>query len=140
MYKNISRGLFERDKLIYSFLIVTSIRRNSKAIDEAVWNIFLRGPTLITQQEVDSQLQNPDPERINKTCWDILYSAELKSGGQFADITQSVVENWADWKKWLEIEQPYDSPMPAPYNETLSPFDKLVVMKVFRPEMIAQSA
>jgi len=49
MYKNISRGLFERDKLIYSFLIVTSIRRNSKAIDEAVWNIFLRGPTLITQ-------------------------------------------------------------------------------------------
>jgi dynein heavy chain len=25
MYKNVSRGLFEKDKLIYSFLIVTSI-------------------------------------------------------------------------------------------------------------------
>ena len=49
MYKNISRGLFERDKLIYSLLIVTSIRRNAKAIDETIWNIFLRGPSLITQ-------------------------------------------------------------------------------------------
>ena len=48
MYKNISRGLFEKDKGIYSFLIVTSILRNAKKIDEAMWNIFLRGPTLIT--------------------------------------------------------------------------------------------
>lgn len=87
MYKNISRGLFEKDKMIYSFLIVTSIRRNAKVIDEAMWNILLRGPALITQQEADAQLQIPDPELINKLAWDILYSAELKSGGQFADIT-----------------------------------------------------
>jgi dynein heavy chain, axonemal len=49
MYKNISRGLFEKDKNIYSFLIVTSIRRNAKIIDEAIWNILLRGPALISQ-------------------------------------------------------------------------------------------
>lgn len=87
MYKNISRGLFEKDKLIYSFLIVTSIRRNAKIIDEGMWNILLRGPSLITQQEADAQLQNPDLELLNKIAWDILYSAELKSQGQFADIT-----------------------------------------------------
>mgnify|MGYP006088389027 CR=1 FL=1 len=28
IYTNISRGLFEKDKLIYSFLIGTSISRN----------------------------------------------------------------------------------------------------------------
>jgi hypothetical protein len=70
-------------------------------------------------------------------AWDILYSAELKSQGQFADITQHVVENWDAWKKWAEIEQPYDAELPAPYNEQLKGFDKLVLMKVFRPEMIA---
>lgn len=53
MYKNISRGLFEKDKLIYSFLIVSSIRRNSKAIDEGMWNILLRGPALISPAEVE---------------------------------------------------------------------------------------
>jgi dynein heavy chain len=139
MYKNISRGLFEKDKMIYSLLIVTSIRRNAKVIDEAMWNILLRGPSLITQQEADAQLQNPDPEIISKIAWDVLYSAELKSAGQFADITQHVVENWEAWKKWIHIEQPYEVKCPAPYDEQLSGFDKLILMKVFRPEMIAQS-
>lgn len=72
-------------------------------------------------------------------AWDIMYSAELKSAGQFADITQHIVENWAEWKKWMQNEQPYDHPLPGEYEEKLSGFDKLVVMKVFRPEMIAQS-
>jgi len=34
IYNNISRGLFEKDKLIFSFLIATSISRNSKLILE----------------------------------------------------------------------------------------------------------
>jgi len=51
LYTNVSRGLFERDKLIYSFLIATSIKRQSKAIDEAVWNLLLRGPTVFTSKE-----------------------------------------------------------------------------------------
>jgi len=29
LYTNISRGLFEKDKIIYSFLITTSIMRNA---------------------------------------------------------------------------------------------------------------
>jgi hypothetical protein len=65
--------------MIYSFLIVTSIKRNAKEIDEAMWNILLRGPSLISQPEAEAQLPCPDPENINKTAWDILYSAELKS-------------------------------------------------------------
>lgn len=32
VYVNISRGLFEKDKLIFSFLITTSIDRNVKVI------------------------------------------------------------------------------------------------------------
>jgi len=51
IYTNISRGLFEKDKLIYSFLITTGILRNAELIDEAVWNILLRGPTVFTAEE-----------------------------------------------------------------------------------------
>lgn len=51
IYTNISRGLFEKDKLIYSFLIITSILRNAKKIDESIWNIFLRGPSVFTSNE-----------------------------------------------------------------------------------------
>jgi dynein heavy chain len=51
IYTNISRGLFEKDKMIYSFLISTSILRNANQIDEGIWNIFLRGPTVMTAEE-----------------------------------------------------------------------------------------
>jgi len=51
IFTNVSRGLFEKDKLIYSFLITSSIRRNVNLIDEAIWNIFLRGPTVFTNEE-----------------------------------------------------------------------------------------
>jgi dynein heavy chain len=43
LYTNVTRGLFEKDKLIFSFLIVTSINKNSKVLSESMWSIFLRG-------------------------------------------------------------------------------------------------
>ena len=37
------RGLFEKDKLIFSFLIATSINKNTGILSEALWSVFLRG-------------------------------------------------------------------------------------------------
>ena len=78
---------------------------------------------------------------IEKLQWDTIYAAELKSAGQFADITQHICDNWSEWKVWLknETENPYDTPCPGIYNEQLSSFDKLMLMKTFRSELIQQS-
>lgn len=48
IYTNISRGLYERDKMIYSFLITTSIRRNENIINAISWNMLLRGAAPMT--------------------------------------------------------------------------------------------
>jgi dynein heavy chain len=42
-YLSICRGLFERDKLLYSFLNASSIMRTRKQINIDEWNFFLRG-------------------------------------------------------------------------------------------------
>lgn len=42
-YTNISRGLFEKHKLIYSFMLCVEILRQREFINEAEWNFFLRG-------------------------------------------------------------------------------------------------
>jgi dynein heavy chain len=42
-YKNICRGLFEKDKLLYSFLITMKIQLSEKKISISDWNFFLRG-------------------------------------------------------------------------------------------------
>jgi len=43
LYTNVSRGLFEAHKIIFSFLITSSINRRMEKIKETHWNILLRG-------------------------------------------------------------------------------------------------
>jgi len=40
---NVSRGLFEAHKLIFSFLIAVSIQKQKGEVAEELWNAFLRG-------------------------------------------------------------------------------------------------
>lgn len=47
LYVKICIGLFEKDKLIYSFLICTGIKKISNEILHKEWNIFLRGAGII---------------------------------------------------------------------------------------------
>lgn len=42
-YTNVSRGLFEQHKLIYSFMLCVDIMRKHEQLTEAEWNFFLRG-------------------------------------------------------------------------------------------------
>ena len=81
LYTNISRGLFEADKLIFSFLIATSILTQAKKIDVPIWNIFLRGPTIMTTAEVEDKPPNPDIDFLGPSTipWDIVYSITLRS-------------------------------------------------------------
>ena len=78
LYTNISRGLFEKDKIIYSFLIATSIRRKALVLEETCWNIFLRGPTVFSQEETAAKAHNPDLSVVNSIAWDILCSLEVR--------------------------------------------------------------
>jgi dynein heavy chain len=44
VYTNVSRGLFERHKLVFSFLLCASIYKQAGIINEMQWNFLLRGP------------------------------------------------------------------------------------------------
>lgn len=141
LYTNISRGLFEADKLIYSFLIATSILRQAEKIDTAIWNVFLRGPAIMTSTEIDDQPPNPDSEFLgpSKIPWDSLYCATLRSQGQFEGLAQHVVDNWGAWKEWATAEDPYALDCPGEFPQKISFFDKLMLIKAFRPELVQQT-
>lgn len=100
IYTNLSRGLFEKDKIIYSFLITTAIKRNAGILDEAVWNILLRGPTVFTSDERAAMLDSPDTQMLPALQWETLISAELRSAGAFDGLSQHIIDNWDQWKGW----------------------------------------
>lgn len=80
LYTNVARGLFEADKLIYSMLIAASIKKHVGALDMGVWNAFLRGPTVFSEEERAAQPPKPDFVQT-EILWDVLYTAELRSEG-----------------------------------------------------------
>lgn len=75
IFSNISRGLFEADKLIFTYLIATSVNRNAGIITPAGWNTLLRGAMPLTSQQKDSKPANPLPDLMSELNYDILYSA-----------------------------------------------------------------
>lgn len=49
MYLNVSRGLFVAHKVLFSFLIATSINRNSQKINDNLWGTLLRGAGIMNK-------------------------------------------------------------------------------------------
>lgn len=47
IYTNVSRGLFEKHKLIFSFMLNIAVHINEQIVSQAQWNFMLRGPTRI---------------------------------------------------------------------------------------------
>jgi len=101
IFTNISRGLFERDKLIFSFLISTSIDRNSGKIDPISWNLLLRGTATMSDNDKKKQLPNPLPKNIlTDLAAEFIFSAEVALPEVYSGLTQSFKENEAVWLEW----------------------------------------
>jgi len=96
IYSNISRGLFEADKLIFTYLIATSINRNSGLIKPADWNILLRGAMPLSSQQKDVRPMNPLSNSISELSYDFLYSAVCQIP-EFDGIIADMKENKEDW-------------------------------------------
>lgn len=47
IYTNVSRGLFEKHKLVFSFMLNIAIDMNDEIVSLIQWNFLLRGPTRI---------------------------------------------------------------------------------------------
>ena len=86
IYTNVSRGLFEAHKIIFSFLIITSINRNSKRVKETHWNLLLRGAGPITPEEEKVRPQVPDAKILLPLAWDLLYYCDINDPEVFGGI------------------------------------------------------
>lgn len=136
IYTNISRGLFEADKLIFSYLICTSIKKNAGKISQLEINHLLRGAMPLTNDQEMVMPENPQPKLINKLGWLLLYSTECNIRESFGTICDSITNDLDVWEKWATSENPHRTDLPLDWNKNLTSFQKLIVLKAFRPEKL----
>ncbi|GFR44385.1 hypothetical protein Agub_g5605 [Astrephomene gubernaculifera] len=139
IYNNVSRGLFEEHKLLYSFLLCTSILRHESAgpeITQPEWNFFVRGVGSTTSAPSRA---NPYPNWMTAAAWASVLHLETVLSDTFLGLVESVIAFGRDWQAWFESDEPHLIPLPAGWEERLTksrPFCKLLLVKAFREEKL----
>jgi dynein heavy chain len=131
IYLNICRGLFERHKLIYSFLLATAMQKHDGKLENDDLEFLLRGIVKVNE--------NPAPKpshlgKISEKQWQ--YCAYLQS--EVFDFEHLDV----DLDKCIEIyikDQKFtlssgDGKLSFNWNNKLTSFEKLMLISVLKPE------
>ncbi|XP_066246402.1 dynein axonemal heavy chain 3 [Euwallacea similis] len=128
IYKNVCRSLFEKDKLIFSFVLTVGILKSHGQIDEDVWAFLVtRGVVL------DNPYPNPAPEWLSDKSWSEIVRVSLLTG--MNGFKESVTKNINKWKEFYDCSHPDTMPCPVPFH-TLKGLQRLVALKCLRPEKI----
>jgi len=132
LYSNVSRGLFEAHKTIFSFLICTSIKRKEGAILQAEWNYLLRGAGVFKGEA----LPNPMTKIISNAGWTLALTIDRDLQDKFGGLIRDFVENRENWEKFAKSADPHLEKLPGKWEKQLTPFEKLLIIKIFRPEIL----
>jgi dynein heavy chain len=127
LFTNVCRSLFEKHKLLFSFLLIIRILMNDDQINTDEWRYLLAGGAA-----VEKKINNPAPEWLTSQSWtEILSLATLKS---FNGLDLEFMEYATHFKTIFDSAFPHKEQLPGSWNSQLSDFQKLLVLKCLRSD------
>ncbi|XP_022919154.2 dynein axonemal heavy chain 7 [Onthophagus taurus] len=132
LYSNICRSLFEKDKLMFSFILCTKIMMSQDQLNEIEFGFLLTGGI-----QVENPYPNPSDGWLNDKSWnEICRVSDIKAFAGFKDSFKSQLKAWQNLYDMIE---PQESPIPEPWDSKLTPFQKLIIIRLLRPDKITVS-
>lgn len=125
LYSNVCRSLFERHKLLFSFLMCARILMNRAQIDMKEWKFLIVGGTTIPEV-----IENPDPDWVSDRMWMDLSMLPILP--TFVTFAKEFAEDAAAWKGIFDSAAPHREKFPGKWEEALDTFQKLLVIKCLR--------
>ena len=130
LYCNICRSLFEKDKLIFSFLLSTRLLEFHKllAVEEMRF-LFTGGLALEEKMPI-----KPACEWLSAKAWGEIF--RLSKLSIFTDFYKDFEENLIDWKAIYDDNEPHTKKFPGKVETGLSSFQKLMIVRTLRPDRV----
>ena len=125
-YLSVSRSLLNKDKIIFSFMIlIKSLIKREELFDEEMKFLFTEQ---VIEKIIDFELERC-PSFIEQIKWEKL--VKLNSLTSYKNILDHINENQTEWNDF--ISNPIDTNLPGIYNELNLP-RKLLILKIFHLE------
>ena len=132
MFINICRALFEKHKTLFGFLIAVGILRQRADIANDEWAYFLKA-AISTDDLPDA---GAAAEWIEPRAWAMVLAADAEMPA-FSGLRTSVTNESAAWRKFFESDSPQTAQLPGAWEGKATHFQRLLVVKAFRPEKVA---
>uniref|UniRef100_A0A663MA95 Dynein axonemal heavy chain 12 n=1 Tax=Athene cunicularia TaxID=194338 RepID=A0A663MA95_ATHCN len=125
LYCNVCRSLFEKDKLLFSFLLCCNLLMAKNEIEHQEFMFLLTGGV-----GLKNKYKNPDPSWLPDKSWDELCRASeipALKGLRYSKI---------EWQKIYDSKEPQSLPLPKQLNNTLNELQKMIILRCLRPDKI----
>ena len=129
VFNYIRRGLFEVDKLTVAALMTLRILVNDEQLSDEEVEYLVSGKI-----SPDPGNMGPLHEWMQETSWPKVKALEgLK---KFAGLGDNMQSDSDDWLKWFDSEKPEVAKFPGDYQKSLSPFERLILLRSLRPDRV----
>ncbi|XP_053624487.1 dynein axonemal heavy chain 6 isoform X1 [Plodia interpunctella] len=135
VYRNVSRGLFERHKLVFSFLLNMAIYLDAGLVTPDQWNFILRGPagTKVVPPK------KPPIETLTDAIWlaaNHLQETDPSFEGLVADCLKKIPITLGSFSVDIHVNQQEKGVPAINWNEKLTTFEKLMIIKSLKEEKL----
>ena len=133
VYNYTCTGLFEVHKLLYSFQMTCMILKRSDSLNLTLLDFFIKGNLSFEKTKA------PPFSWISESGWHDLARLQIIDPA-FANIAEDVTKNGKLWETWYDVDALESIPFPMGYSDNLDVFQKLCLLRCFRPDRVTVGA
>lgn len=133
-FSNVSRGLFESHKLIFSFMICIETMKEKDLININEWNFLLRGSSGLRQ----TYPNKPSARWLSPALWNNICNLSYAIP-KFEYLMEHINLYATHWEDMINSDNPLNLPVPGDTTNSITLFQKLLLIKVLREEKIVSA-
>lgn len=129
LYTNVCRSLFQKDRLLFSFMLSTRLLKAASKIDIEEWRFLLTGGVTVDRQIPP----NPVPSWLSEKAWVEL--CRLSAFPRFRGLSSEFSSLEKEWKALYDSGEPQKINFPGKWSE-LDGFGRMILLRTMRPDKI----